>query len=325
MSDPLDYRNAGNLALALLESLDAAVLRRHEPGQYSFFGLMPRFYAKLFSCSPDQPNVTPWEQSDMLRFFLDDAEAFFSEKRDGSLVSGSWQEDGVEEGTALTVSAISIADNQLLVLRRLSDDYIERTRILQKAREHLLERRLLASDLELYKRKSMFDGLTGLYNRAAFMEALHKAVAHSSRTGAPLSLLFLDIDDFKSINDTYGHLAGDAVLSDLGRLLRSYLRREDLPARYGGEEFAIIAPNTSLPQSLQVAEKVRRKVAEHDFGIGRKLTISIGCTIYRPGEDSRDFISRADMALYDAKHAGKNTVCQRDPWMPDNLAGDSGN
>lgn len=311
MSDTLDYGNAGNLALALLESLDAAVLRRHEPGEYSFFGVMPKFYAKLFSCSPDQPNVTPWEQSDMLRFFLDDAEAFFSEKRDGSLVSGSWQEDGVEEGTALTVSAISIADNQLLVLRRLSDDYIERTRILQKAREHLLERRLLASDLELYKRKSMFDGLTGLYNRAAFMEALHKAVAHSSRTGAPLSLLFLDIDDFKSINDTYGHLAGDAVLSDLGRLLRSYLRREDLPARYGGEEFAVLSPFAGRQRTLQMAEKLRESIARHIFEALPSITVSIGCADYSNGETPESFIQRADSALYDAKRAGRDCVCFR--------------
>ena len=95
------------------------------------------------------------------------------------------------------------------------------------------------------------------------------------------------------------------------------MRKNDAPVRYGGEEFAVIAPNTSLPQSAQVAEKLRRIIADHNFGIDRQVTISIGTTIYRPGEDSREFISRADLALYDAKHAGKNTVCQRDPWSVD--------
>ncbi len=301
----------GELALAVLESLAIAVLRRVGPREYVFFGRMPSFYRNMFGGTPEAPNVTPWERSDMLRFFLDDAEDFFEEGSGGSLTSGTWQEDGVEEGKALIVTALSVRGRQLLVLRYLSDDFADRSRILQKAREHLLERRMISGALEVYKHKSRFDELTTLHNRADFMEALRTATAHSAKTGAPLALLLLDIDDFKRVNDTHGHLAGDSVLSALGRLLRASLRRDDLPARYGGEEFAVLSPFSGGAQALRLAEKLRRDIAGHTFGSLPPITVSIGCTDYIGGETPESFIERADNALYDAKRTGKDRVCSR--------------
>ncbi|MGL4209585.1 MAG: GGDEF domain-containing protein, partial [Candidatus Adiutrix sp.] len=102
--------------------------------------------------------------------------------------------------------------------------------------------------------------------------------------------------------------------AQLGEILRNSLRKNDAAVRYSGEEFMVIAPNTSLKQSVYVAEKLRKIIETHDFALARTITASIGCTIYRPGEDCRDFIARAKSALLDAKQSGKNTVCQRDPW-----------
>jgi diguanylate cyclase (GGDEF)-like protein len=188
-------------------------------------------------------------------------------------------------------------------------------RILRKARVELLDRRKIATALNAFKKRALYDSLTRLYNRGAFLDILQNQIANLRTYSPNLALLMIDIDDFKKINDDLGHLSGDSVLTQLGELLRSSLRKNDAPVRYGGEEFVVVAPNTSLSQSMQVAEKLRKVIAEHDFGIGRPVTVSVGCTIYRPGEDSRDFINRADQALYDAKHLGKNIVCQRDPWI----------
>ncbi len=300
--------NEAALAHALLESLDVAVLRRVGPREYVFFGNMPRFYAELFRCSPGKPETRPWEHSDMLQFFLDDAEAFFERGSGTFLSTGVWQEDGVEADKALTAMAVVAREERFLLLRRLSDEFVDRVRILQQAREHLLERRMLSNDLELYKQKSMIDPLTSLHNREAFMDALTRAMRHTRETGAPFSLLFLDIDDFKQINDTYGHLSGDSVLSTLGRIFRAYLRREDMAARYGGEEFAVLAPLSTRVQAHRMAEKLRKRIAGHSFPSLPMITVSIGCTGLVPGDSPEALIQRADLALYDAKRAGKNCV-----------------
>ena len=245
----------------------------------------------------------------MLDFFLDDVEVFFERNDSGSLTSGIWQEEGIQtDKQALVAMAVNLHGEQVLILRLLSDDFIDRSRILQKAREQLLERRMLNNDLEMYKRKARFDALTTLYNRATFMEALHEEITRVSRTGGDLSLLLIDIDDFKVINDGYGHLAGDAVLSSMGQLLRSLLRSEDMAARYGGEEFAVLASYTSPQQAVIIAEKARKSVAAHSFGALPTITISVGCSTYRLGESADSLIQRADLALYDAKNSGKNKV-----------------
>ena len=310
-----------NIGYDVLMTMEVAVLVRLTPRVYHLCGMAPYFYTQLFPQEADGSHCdSPWQYSPMLEFFLDEAEEFFENNTEpgASLSSGIWVEEiDSGEDVPMVATARVLKEAQVLLIQAVREEYAERVRILRKARVELLERRKITNALNSFKKKALYDSLTKLYNRSAFLDILQNQIANL-RTYAPnLALLMMDIDDFKKVNDDLGHLAGDSVLTQIGELLRRSLRKNDAPVRYGGEEFAIIAPNTSLPQSLQVAEKVRRKVAEHDFGIGRQLTVSIGCTIYRPGEDSRDFISRADMALYDAKHSGKNTVCQRDPWMPD--------
>ena len=315
---------SASLAFDILMTMEVAVLRRLEPKTYQVCGMAPYFYTQLFPQNSDGSHCEkPWDYSPMLEFFLDEAEEFFEKNSEAgaSLASGIWVEE-VESGEELPLTATAriLKNCQVLLIQAVREEYAERVRILRKARVELLERRKITSALNAFKKRALYDSLTKLYNRGAFLDILQNQIANL-RTYAPnLALLMIDIDNFKRINDDMGHLTGDSILSQLGELLRRSLRKNDAPVRYGGEEFAVIAPNTSLPQSLLVAEKLRRMVAGHDFGIGRQVTISIGCTIYRPGEDSRELIARADLALYDAKHAGKNTVCQRDPWsanLPD--------
>ncbi len=306
------------LGFDILMTMEVAVLKRIGPRVYNLCGMAPYFYPQLFPKEGDGSHSNrPWQYSPMLEFFLEEAEEFFTKNTEPglSLSSGIWVEE-IESGedVPLTATARILKEAKVILIQAVREEYNERVRILRKARVELLERRKITSALNAFKKRALYDSLTKLYNRGAFMDILQNQIANL-RTYAPnLALLMLDIDDFKKINDDLGHLTGDSILTQLGELLRRSLRKNDAPVRYGGEEFAVIAPNTSLPQSLQVAEKLRRMVAENDFGIDRQVTISIGCTIYRPGEDSREFISGADLALYDAKHAGKNTVCQRDPW-----------
>lgn len=309
------------LAYDILMTMEVAVLRRIGPKAYHLYGIAPYFYTQLFPQQEDGSHCDrPWQYSPMLEFFLDEAEDFFENSNEpgASHNSGIWVEetDGGED-VPLTATARVLKEAKVLLIQAVREEYAERVRILRKARVELLERRKITNALNAFKKRALYDSLTKLYNRGAFMDILQNQIANL-RTYAPnLALLMMDIDDFKHINDDLGHLTGDSVLTQIGELLRKSLRKNDAPVRYGGEEFAVIAPNTSLPQSLQVAEKLRRIIADYDFGINRKVTISVGCTIYRPGEDSREFISRADLALYDAKHAGKNAVRQRDPWAPE--------
>jgi len=306
--------NNESLALHILRFFDIAVLRRVGPKQYVFVGEAPSFYTALFT--PGESGdacITPWDYSSMLDFFIDEVEFFFENGTAGTLESGVWEEDGrTESGTALLAAATILDDAQLLIIRLQREQYVERRNILRKAREQLLENRDLAQDLVLYKEKSRIDGLTGIFNKAAFTEILQAEISRSQLLDYSLFLLILDIDDFKNVNDTYGHLAGDAVLQSMGALLKKVLRRDDIIARCGGEEFAVLIPQlASLAQTVKIAEKVRKSIAAMAVPNMPPITVSVGCTAYIAGESSEQLFERADKALYDAKLSGKNLVCTR--------------
>lgn len=297
------------LALDILCALDIAVLLRKGPKDYEFFGDIPDFYKEIFPVGPAGPCLNPWEYSPMLEIFIDDAELFFTKKSPGVLSSGVWQEDGkTEDDTALIAEATMFGEAAAIIIRVLHQDYSERVGILRKAREQLLENRELSHNLEIYKEKSRLDGLTGIFNRATFMELLQEAIKNSNVGPSPLSLIMLDIDNFKQINDTYGHLAGDAVLQAIGTSLAGSLRRHDIVARYGGEEFVVVMYGSEQKQTLRTAEKLRERIKAQPIDGLPTITVSLGCTIYRHGESAEHLIQRADMALYDAKHSGKDCV-----------------
>ncbi|MDE2319044.1 MAG: GGDEF domain-containing protein [Rhodospirillales bacterium] len=155
--------------------------------------------------------------------------------------------------------------------------------------------------------QNMSDALTGIPNRRAYDHRLAAEVSRAERTGEALSLLLADIDQFKTYNDEYGHLAGDAALQCVARLLRGALRPYDFLARYGGEEFAIILPSTDLTDALMVAERMRSLVATSDFPY-RKLSLSIGVSRLDIESGARALVLAADNGLYRAKAAGRNKV-----------------
>jgi diguanylate cyclase (GGDEF)-like protein len=157
------------------------------------------------------------------------------------------------------------------------------------------------------------DGLTAAYNKRYFMDRLAKELAFARRHGAPLSLIMLDVDHFKRVNDTYGHPAGDAVLIKLSKVAVDTLRTEDVFARYGGEEFAVICRGLDVPSATIVAERLRELVAGMRVkweGQELAVTLSLGVAGYpeRDVETPEQLISAADEALYEAKRAGRNRV-----------------
>lgn len=162
------------------------------------------------------------------------------------------------------------------------------------------------------RRLSITDGLTKVYNHRYFQESLQKSIATTRRYGQPLSLIILDIDHFKTFNDTYGHQQGDLILAELARLLRRNTRQADLVARYGGEEFVIILPETELNMGVAVAENLRRIVDEHPFpGPNQPLHVSISAGVSTASpetSDNAELIKAADRALYRAKEMGRNRV-----------------
>ncbi len=154
------------------------------------------------------------------------------------------------------------------------------------------------------------DFLTGVGNRQALEDELVKEAGRAERHGSELSLVMLDLDDFKSVNDTFGHQKGDEVLLATARLITQNVRVTDVVCRYGGEEFMVIMPQTGLEGAHACAEKLAQAIAANEFGIGRSLTASLGVARLLPGEMVQHMIRRVDMALYEAKKAGKNRVVQ---------------
>ncbi|KAA0257376.1 GGDEF domain-containing protein [Deferribacter autotrophicus] len=154
------------------------------------------------------------------------------------------------------------------------------------------------------------DGLTGLYNHAYFQETLNKTFLEAKRYGKNFSLIIIDIDHFKKVNDTYGHLAGDLVLKEFANILVSNSRKSDIIARYGGEEFSVILTNTFFEGAKQYLEKLMFKISNHIFDFQNsvfKITFSAGFTQFKDSyESAKDMLDKADKALYISKNNGRN-------------------
>lgn len=166
------------------------------------------------------------------------------------------------------------------------------------------------------------DSLTGLYNRWYVMEKIDSEMNRALRHGSPMSLLMIDLDHFKQVNDSFGHIVGDQVLKTVGQVLKDSCRVYDVPGRYGGEEFCIILPETQLGNTRQVAERIRSRLAATELSVGKE-SITVTASIGVAGMDSvanegvvsaTALIERADRALYSAKHHGRNRV---ELWLPE--------
>jgi diguanylate cyclase (GGDEF)-like protein len=219
------------------------------------------------------------------------------------------QTDSMEELEALKGALIS-------EVGRLREGHNALARKLDTASKYLhiigTEGQYLNDELTRVHILSLTDELTDLPNRRAFLRRLEDEVARVQRYGYPLSLALIDMDSFKSVNDRYGHGAGDEVLRNFASNVLSIFRHHDMVARYGGEEFAVLLPNTDRNGALRALEKVRKRTSESSYQFGGKTmampTFSAGISLYRPGETPGSLIERADKALYQAKRLGRNRI-----------------
>ena len=177
-----------------------------------------------------------------------------------------------------------------------------------------LEEKLRESEKK-YRELSNTDSLTGLGNSRYYHSQITTEITKASSFSLPLSLILIDVDNFKKLNDTFGHVIGDNVLSQLGQIIKESIRQTDLPFRYGGEEFVIVLTSTKKADACRVAEKIRKGFEKQNFstteGLAITATISAGVVEYQEPETSKSFIDRADKLMYRAKSSGKNTICHR--------------
>lgn len=192
-------------------------------------------------------------------------------------------------------------------LLALTEDYAEQERALVRANRTLSQR---AEEIERLLRTDL---LTNLPNRRHFDALLTAHIDTANRYGDPLSLLLIDLDDFKAINDTYGHLLGDEALRRTAATLQATRRAPDVIARWGGEEFIVLSPKTDDAGAAVLAERVREAIAAMEGPEERfSMTASIGVAQWRPGESANGLVGRADIALYQAKEGGRNRVVVAD-------------
>ena len=174
------------------------------------------------------------------------------------------------------------------------------------------ERREHNRKLEELKNLSIKDDLTGLFNKRQFYNRIRQEVERSNRYFRPLSLILMDIDNFKSLNDTCGHLCGDEILAGMGKIIKSAIRKQDIAFRYAGDEFTIILPETGIERATAVAERVRQAVENEtpllSIPSDIKVTVSIGVVEYLTDEEIKNFVHRADSAMYASKRKGRNKI-----------------
>ena len=194
---------------------------------------------------------------------------------------------------------------------------IDKNELQARARTQIRKKRYadrLRDNVQQSIEMAITDGLTGLYNRRYMETHLGSLVEQAGSRGKPLTILVLDIDYFKAINDTHGHDAGDDVLREFATRIRKSIRGIDLACRLGGEEFVIVMPETDMAVATIVAERLRRRIASEPFGIAQgaraiNVTISIGiATLDTADDNASTILKRADQALYRAKRAGRNRV-----------------
>ena len=239
-----------------------------------------------------------------------------------------WQSDGMRVTTRSTVVLpFSLHGKQagVLFLRTTDDDQpltagdasfaegVIKAAVNAIERAHDLE--TARSDSERFQEMANTDPLTGCMNRRAMLDQLEKELGRSRRYRHPLTVLMIDLDWFKEINDTRGHLVGDRVLRELGEILLEEARKMDIVARYGGEEFTIALPDTGIEGGIIFAERLREHAEQHDYreedGDSIHVTVSVGVATYEEGTvTAEELIAAADAALYRAKEAGRNQVHQ---------------
>ena len=217
--------------------------------------------------------------------------------------------------TDVKVSGLSLGANDYISKPFKAEELLARVDVAMRMKRERDQLRTSAEEArahaELAQERAMTDALTGLLNRYGLQRVLSHEHAEARRYNRTLSCLMIDLDNFKAINDTHGHAAGDTALQQVATILMEVMRRSDMVFRYGGEEFLVLLPETDLEGATALAEKIRSAAAEQIFGDGERtfrLTLSAGAANLFDGESGNDMIARADLALYQAKEQGRNRV-----------------
>jgi diguanylate cyclase (GGDEF)-like protein/PAS domain S-box-containing protein len=238
-----------------------------------------------------------------------------SEKRSDLLAAtmenGGWvyaenryrRKDGAMLTANMSMRKVLNADGTVAYLEGFVEDITKRKQMEEALRE----------SEEKYRELSIIDNLTQLYNSRHFYDQLKMEIDRAERYRQPLTLLLLDLDDFKRFNDAYGHVEGDQVLLRLGQVIKRSLRQTDSAYRYGGEEFVILLPMTTSADGAVTAERIRAEFRRELFspapGQGVHVTVSIGLAQYKPREEIKTFVHRVDQLMYQGKKNGKDRVC----------------
>ncbi|MDH5385468.1 MAG: diguanylate cyclase, partial [Candidatus Aminicenantes bacterium] len=210
------------------------------------------------------------------------------------------------------IKGVEFGADDYLVKPIVGRELKARIRVLLEKKGHLDS---LRSHYEAALDSAILDWLTGLYNHGYFQQFLDYELKRAHHQGFPVGLIMIDLDDFKIYNDTLGHSAGDAILRELGQVVRNIIREVDLAARYGGEEFAVVLPYTNGENVKIVAERIHKAITSHDFFHDESIelhnpTVSMGISVF-PEEalTKKELIEKADKMLYKAKQQGKNQFC----------------
>jgi diguanylate cyclase (GGDEF)-like protein len=204
----------------------------------------------------------------------------------------------------IMLSAKDKTEERVLGLDVGADSYLTKPYEADELKAHIR----VAERTFIDRHLAMHDALTGLFNRRAFDELVVRELATCERYGDTLSLVTIDLDFFKKVNDNHGHDIGDTVLQELADILRKVSRPSDLPCRWGGEEFSWLLPKTDAGGARQAAERLRVEIESHGFATSEVQTASLGVAELTPGEDAETLCRRADTALYQAKETGRNKV-----------------
>ena len=217
--------------------------------------------------------------------------------------------------TEVKVSGLSMGANDYISKPFKAEELLARVTValrLKRERDQLRRRAEEAvRRADVAQERAMTDPLTGLLNRYGLQHILSREMSETRRYNRPLSCLMIDLDHFKSVNDLYGHVAGDTALQQVATVLLENVRGSDVVFRYGGEEFLVLLPETDLEGALSLAEKIRHAANTRSFGDGQRafnLTLSAGAASLWDNESGNDMIARADMALYQAKEQGRDRV-----------------
>ncbi len=297
--------DADNQELDLLRQMRAGLLTTYSEinqvnGQYSLYYAMPveKIESSCLQCHGD-PQMAPQE----LVAQYGSTKAFHENVGDlRALISIRVPLDAQIKAAQLIFIRLSAGTGLLLLLLLALVLFF-----VVKIERH---QQIIMDQNEALHRLATVDMLTGIYNRQGFMTIMTQELAAGQRHDLNLSLIMMDLDFFKKINDTYGHAVGDAALTAIGQLLTAVRRASDIVARWGGEEFVIVCPHTELEGAVKLAEKIQSHLARPDFFMGIHMTASFGVAQHQTQDTLEQLVNRADAALYLSKDKGRNQICR---------------